>query len=242
MTPWNVCKTVAVLTLLVTVAACGEEPARTAAEPSATPSRTTTTPSPQPSLTPTPTATPTPTPTPSPAPQRGIAERLLPAEELPGFNETFAWDAGVTQPTEPSPGVLCHSFALLSIGAKEVAHRTYVPADGSSSSAVEIVASFPDAMTAKRALSVLQSWYRDCPRDHDGDPKVGTYMSVPLSTTGAAGWHLLTYGTTFDAHGFAQRGARLAVVVLTLRDAQDYNYDTGKEPMVLALQRAAALL
>jgi hypothetical protein len=235
-----------VVAVTVLVAGCGSEPEQTSAELTPTPSTTATrtpetSPTPTASSVPT-TSTPTPTPTPTPVPQRGVTDRLLPAEQLPGFNETFAWTVEATAPSEPTAGVMCHSFDLLSIGAKEVAHRTYLPADGSPSGAVEIVADFPDPMTAKRARSVLQSWYRNCPRDHDGDPHLGPYTPVPLSTTGSAGWQLLTYGSTFDAHGFVQRGPRVAVVVLTLREAQDYNYEAGQEPMVAALQRAAALL
>lgn len=238
-----------VLAVTVLVAGCGSAREETAAEPAATrtPSSTSTL-TPEPSA---PTSTPTgssespsPSPTPSapPKPARALTDRLLPAAALPGFNESFTWELEGSAPREPAEALQCHSFGLLSIGAKAAAHRTYVPADGSTSSALEIVADFPDAMTAKRALSVLQSWYRDCPRDHDGDPQVGPYAAVTLATTGSAGWHLLTYGTTFDAHGIVQRGARIAVVVLTLRDAQDYNHEPGQEPMVTALQRAAALL
>jgi len=228
-----------VLALTVLVAGCGEEPVDTAAEPRKKPTKAAPR-DPEPS----PTGTPSPTPSATTAPpvKRELIDRLLPAGDLPGFNETFAWNDDMTASGEPVEGVMCQPFGLLSIGAKSDVYRTYEGADGSASTGLEVVAEFPDAMTAKRAYSVIRSWYGKCPRDHDGDPHIGTFTTVPLSTSGAAGWQLLTYGTTFDAHGVVQRGSRVAVVLLTLRDAQDYDYEPGQEPMVEALQRAAALL
>lgn len=243
MTPWNARHALTALALLASLTACGEDPAPTAADPTDTPTATSSrTPEPTPTPSTSPTPTPTPSPSPTQAPRRSLTDRLLPAEELPGFNEIFTWEIGTTAPQEPADPLQCQPFGLLSIGATKVAHRTYLPADASTSTALEIVADFPDPMTAKRAYSVVRSWYDDCSRDHDGDPKVGQFTPVTLTTRGAAGWHLLTYGDAFDAHGFVQRGPRIAVVVLTLRDAQDYNYAAGQEPMVAALQRAAALL
>jgi hypothetical protein len=123
------------------------------------------------------------------------------------------------------------------------------PADASTShdSAGELVATFPDPATARRAYAVLDSWRGTCAdrlrrfRHRD----VGAVRDVPVGA-GRAGWHLLTYGPVagdpdaqlFDAQGSALVGRRIALVSLVLA-GQDYNYPAGREPMVTALQRAA---
>jgi hypothetical protein len=45
----------------------------------------------------------------------------------------------------------------------------------------------------------------------------------------------------FDAQGMAVVGSRIAMVEMVLA-GQDYNYEAGQEPMVTALQHAAARL
>ena len=65
---------------------------------------------------------------------------------------------------------------------------------------------------------------------------------------GTGGWYLLTYPAKgnaddayFDAQGMTVVGTRIAMVSMRLL-GQDYNYEQGREPMVAALQHAAARL
>ena len=176
---------------------------------------------------------------------------LLSAAELPGFNADYHWRPGGTTPREPSASFgTCQRFGLLAIGAERVVVRRYrPPADASTTHdrAGELVATFPDAATARRAYAVLDSWRARCAdrlqryRKRD----VGAVRDVPVGS-GQAGWYLLTYGPVtgdpdarlFDAQGAALVGSRIALVSLVLA-GQDYDYPAGREPMATALQRAA---
>ena len=233
----------AVATLALLVAGCTgtDDPTDTSGDPTETATSPTPSSRPSPSETPTPSETVTVTPT-TPAPSRSVEDRLVPAEDLPWFNPEFSWTTGTTASGDPAQVPPCGGFGMLSIGAMDVVHRTYVPEVESEADGLEIIGEFPDVATAKRAYSVLGSDYAKCPRDHDGDPHVGPFTAVALADGAVGGWHLLTYGSTFDAQGFVRRGRYIAQVILTLREAQDYNYEPGQEPMVEALERAAALL
>lgn len=230
--------------LALAVTGCGgDDPAdETVAEsttsPTTSPNTTTEIPSP------TPTATPTPTQSNTASPPRSripLEQRLLAAALVPGFNEEFKWrDLDTVRDEGESLAGMCQRFSLTSIGATKAVRRDYAPAEGSTGRASEVVAQFPDAKTANSAYSVVRSWHENCPVDHDGDPDVGEFSEVGL-TEATGGWYLLTYGETFRAQGVAVRGDRMATVVLTT-EGQDYNYEPGKEPMVEALSKAAALL
>lgn len=78
-----------VLLLIVSLAACADNPPTTQAGPSATPTQTPTplpTPTPAPTLSPTPTPSPAPTPSPTPTPEITDPARLLvPPETLPDY-------------------------------------------------------------------------------------------------------------------------------------------------------------
>ena len=176
---------------------------------------------------------------------------LLSAAELPGFNADYRWRPGATTPHEPAASFgTCQRFGLLAIGAERVVVRRYrPPADASTSHdrAGELVATFPDAATARRAYAVLRAWRDRCAdrlrRFRASD--VGAVRDVPAGA-GQAGWYLLTYGPVpgdpdarfFDAQGTALVGSRIAMVSMVLA-GQDYDYPAGREPMVAALQRAA---
>jgi hypothetical protein len=176
---------------------------------------------------------------------------LLSAAELPGFNADYHWRPGGTTPREPSASFgTCQRFGLLAIGAERVVVRRYrPPADASTTHdrAGELVATFPDAATARRAYAVLDSWRAGCADRLQRYRKreVGAVRDVPVGS-GQAGWYLLTYGPVtgdpdarlFDAQGAALVGSRIALVSLVLA-GQDYDYPAGREPMATALQRAA---
>lgn len=206
---------------------------------------------------------PSPTPSQSPAAQQAPAEvtvvapaasapmraRLLTAEELPGFDDDFTWTTATTRTSEGRrPFGTCHKFAMTSIGAGEVAVRTFTPATAAEKvTASQLVADFGDEMNAKRAFEVLKSWRAQCDEELKGYDRrdVGGLTTVDVST-GVGGWYLLTYGpvegtseeTYFDAQGITRVGSRISVLQMRLA-AQDYDYPAGEEPMVAAVQRAA---
>ena len=180
----------------------------------------------------------------------GIVGKLLTAEEVPGFNDAFTWQESATRRREGRrPFATCAKFAMTSIGAMNVAVRSYTAADGSSgSSASNLVAEFGDEMTAKRAYAVLKSWREQCEEELQRFDRVevGRLESVPLDGEDAVGdWYLLTYGPApepetgyFDAQGMTLAGSTISLVQMRLV-GQDYDYRAGQEPMVAAVQEAA---
>jgi hypothetical protein len=213
------------------------------------PAKHATTPAPAPSS---PAASPTASQRTTAAPAPTLADALLPASELPSFNEQLSWRETGTADTEPKQLFgTCQKFAFTSIGAMEVAVRDYEPASGTApASGGELVAEFADPKTAQRAYEVLKSWRGTCDlsdyRVHD----VHELQSVPVDQPDAAAdWYLLVYGPPkddtnagyFDAQGFARVGNRIAAVALRVV-GQDYDYQPGHEPMVDALHSAAARL
>jgi len=190
----------------------------------------------------------TPEETPDPV-ARSIRGKLLAADELPGFNDEFTWRVKTTRMREGrQPFGTCHKFAMTSIGASKVMVRTYVPAQKSpGSTASNLVAEFADEMTAKRAYEVLKSWSEQCEEELQGYDRTDVGRLESVSVNGAVGnWYLLGYGPAgdpdssyFDAQGLTR--VRRSVSVLQMRlVGQDYNYPRGEEPMVAAVQGAAA--
>ena len=264
---------------LVTLTGCGGGLADPDSDPSpaepttssATPDPSTATPSPTEAMEPTPTATPTPTPTPTSAPSgsssgspsptasdapgaSGLRGRLLAGSDLPGFNEQYRWTTAATGPERSEEPVgTCQRFGVTSIGAERAVVRRYRPVDrraAGTDDAAQLVAEFPDELTARRAFSVLEAWRRGCAQRLSDyrTARVGPVEPVAVPS-GRAQWYLLTYGPVrgdatsqfFDAQGTALAGTRIAMVTIRLA-GQDYNYERGSEPMVEALRRAAARL
>ncbi len=182
----------------------------------------------------------------------GIRGKLLTAEEVPGFNEEFTWREKSTKRGEGrTPFGTCQKFAMTSIGATKVAVRTFRPGLKSpGSTASNMVAEFADEMTAKRAYEVLKSWREQCAdqlKRYDR-PKVGKLQSVSVDGGATGNWYLLIYGPTgqpdsayFDAQGMTRSGSTISLVEMRLV-GQDYNYPRGQEPMVDAVETAAARL
>ncbi len=183
---------------------------------------------------------------------KGLRGALLPAEEVPGFNEEFTWAEKATTGKEPAElAGTCHQFELTSIGAEKAAYRTYEPAEpGGDAMASQLVAQFPDDKTAERAEQVLLSWRKDCKRNLKKFDRVDVGDLEKVTTElGTGSWYLLTYGPAegdpdsgyFDAQGVVRVGNRIAVLRMSLI-GQDYNYPAGEEPMVAAVRAAAARL
>ena len=191
----------------------------------------------------------------------GATAALLTAAQLPGLTDAFSWTTTGTRGREgKQPFGTCQQFAMTSIGASRVVVREFGPGSGPAggpdagqptAAAAELVARFPDSMTAKRAYQVLLSWHDQCAKSlsryqqHD----VGPVQQVPLDAGAATGfWYLLSYGPAqeagtayFDAQGIARAGRRIAALTIRVQ-AQDHDYPDGAEPMVSAVQRAVQQL
>lgn len=187
-----------------------------------------------------------------PAPSRsatrsGLRSRLLAAADLPGATRGAGWQTAATSTREPAGLVgACHRFAMTSIGALEVAYRSYRGADGVT--AQHLVAQFPDAKTAWRAAQVLTAWHDGCGESRDDLAGLQvTELREVEDARGRCHWFGLEYrdaggagtGTTRDAHGVALVGARLAVLRIT---APGPDPEPGREPMVGAVRAAAIRL
>jgi hypothetical protein len=183
-----------------------------------------------------------------------FTDRLLTAAEMPGFNEEWTWQVDETRKGEGrEPFATCQKFAMTSIGASRVVVRTFESAKypDSSTHGSQLVADFPDEMTAKRAFEVLKSWRADCEEQlSEYDRRdVNAFEEVALPA-GTGGWYLLVYGPAeqgspdeswFDAQGLTRVGKRIALLQLRAV-GQDYNYPAGKEPLVAGVERAASKL
>ncbi|QNN52435.1 hypothetical protein [Nocardioides mesophilus] len=191
----------------------------------------------------------TPPPPASVPPAAAPVDLLLPAPQLPGFNDEFFWTAGRTRASEPRElAGTCHKVPLTSIGALDVRHRSYEPPTGSVSTASELVAEFADPKTAWRAYQTLLAWHDSCAQRLGDYPRadVGAVQQVSVPR-GSAGWFLLTYGPigdepdvmAHDAQGLALVGRRVVVLEMALY-GPSYDYPAGQEPMVEAVRRAAA--
>jgi hypothetical protein len=137
---------------------------------------------------------------------------------------------------------------MTSIGAERVAVRRFTA--GGQRRAGELVATFPDALTARRAYAVLGSWRTKCADRLKGYRRVDVGKQQPVSVSGGqAGWYLLVYGPVkgdpdtgyFDAQGAAVVANRIAMVSM-LETGQNYDYEPGQEPVVGALRTAARRL
>ncbi|HEX5562798.1 MAG TPA: hypothetical protein VFX52_14240 [Nocardioidaceae bacterium] len=183
---------------------------------------------------------------------RGLRARLLGAAQVPGLDGTSRWVVAGTGPEPPGTSFgTCQRFALTSIGAERAAVRRFVPEPpvprrARHDRAGELVATFPDALTARRAYAVLEAWQRTCAARLSGQghthAHVGDLRDVPAGDR--AGWYQLAYGPVrgepgarfLDAQGVVLSGSRLAMVSLVHVGPHG---GTGQQPMVTALRRAA---
>jgi hypothetical protein len=231
---------VAAAVLLVTLAGCSnDEPTATSkhsASPSATASSSASSPSASAS-------------SPAATPSKDSGGPLVTADELPGFGAGYRWREGATTSSEPRQFGTCQKFGIVAIGAQSVAVRRFLPPDTSVplASAGELVATFPDAMTARRAYSVLESWHKQCASMLKRHPRsqVGGLRSVSVDG-GQAAWYLLTYApkkatpdeVLLDGQGMALVGRHIAMLSITRRLTEG----DALPPMDAAIVAAAARL
>jgi hypothetical protein len=177
------------------------------------------------------------------------SSRLLDASDLPVLQAGDTWAVRSTSSREPATGFgTCQRFAMTSIGAERVSVRRF--AGNGQKRAGELVATFPDALTARRAYAVLGSWHAKCASRLHGYHRVDVGKQQPVSLSGGqAAWYLLVYGPVkgdpdtgyFDAQGAALVANRIAMVSM-LETGQNYDYEPGQEPLVGALRAAARRL
>ncbi len=199
------------------------------------------------------TTVPTPTTSSTAVSARRLRAALVPAAELPGFNDSWTWDrqrvfrgAGLALPG-------CSRANLIAIGGVAAVLSDYrSPASDDTAYAVQVTVRFPDEQTASRAESVLIAWHDRCEKTlrQQGrkNPQVGDIAAVTTDVATARQW-LSTYGpvpgdpdaTYFHAEGFVRSGHLLSYLILH-NAGQDYNYEQGDEPMANALKKAAEFL
>ena len=208
----------ATLALVVTLAACGEEPPASAPEPDEPTPSVTEEPMPEPSEEPS--ASPTPEET-EPAEdddagETGLATSLVDADELPGDLSWVIDDAGAGEPDDTV--AYCQPFPLESIGATETLEREFdVEGQDSDSEAVQVIATAADAATAQRMYAVLRSWHADC-------PDAGPLNQVATGRQQAA-WYVASYRDDgdqhWDAHAIAQKKKRVSIVRVDVVSRRD---------------------
>jgi hypothetical protein len=177
-----------------------------------------------------------------------LIDRLIPTGDVPGLNAEWRWQDGDTGPAGTQPFGLCAKADLASIGAVSAFERSYFPPVDSDDNAAEQIAEFPDAATAARAWSVLQSWHDQCRKRSGTNPGLRVRTLIPVSgAAGAARWYLLSWAPAgeetgrFEAFGMVLVDTRLALLRMS-SSGQDYNYPAGKEPMVGMVRAAAGWL
>jgi hypothetical protein len=239
----------------VCTAACSGSGSHASDQPTPARSSTTTSASDSASATPSDSATPSTTATTagptsaSASPTASASSRLLGAADLPVLQAGDTWTVRSTSSREPGTGFgTCQRFAMTSIGAERVAVRRFA-AEGKKR-AGELVATFPDDLTARRAYAVLAAWRAKCAGRLEGYRRVDVGKQQPVSLPGGqASWYLLVYGPVkgdpdtgyFDAQGAALVGTRIAMVSM-LETGQNYDYEPGQEPLVGALRAAGRRL
>lgn len=167
---------------------------------------------------------------------------------MPGFNRTWRWSVKGTG-AEHGPFGVCQRFPMQTIGADKTTVRSYVPAGHlTGGTGAHLVSSFVDDKSADQAIAVLRTWHDRCKERLNayGFKKVGPV--TPVSTSkGTASWYLVSYAKkgadegSFDALGVLRSGSTVELIQLNLKGS-DYNYESGKEPMVTALRNAAERL
>jgi hypothetical protein len=195
-----------------------------------------------------------PTQNPNGSPGKRAKKSQIPADQLPGFNDTWTWEIasegkgdGDTQPS------LCMLSPLTSIGAASTYRTDYKHKRDKDSRATVITAVFPDQHTAVLAKTVLRSWQAQCQqrlkRELGYQRAKTTKIQTDSTDVGPGEQWLSSFGpvpddpdaTWFQAEGFVEDADTLSYIVI-VNAGQDYNYDTGQQPIDLALMVAGEQL
>jgi hypothetical protein len=190
----------------------------------------------------------------APPPGAGPKAMLLRADEIPGLNARHSWKPIATEHRERRrPVWSCQVTDFLSIGATDVWVRRFVgrPGGGDSAKARSAVITFVDNKSAQRAHAVLRAWHDRCEEQLDRFRRVrvdAAGTAIPVDG-GKAEWRMAIYGPVpgqreasyFDATGYVRKGRRISLTT-TVSVGQDYNYPSGREPIVGAVRASAVKL
>lgn len=187
---------------------------------------------------------PTPTEITPPDGEQSLSAALLPAGLLPPLTSATPWRRA---PRSTSKVSVCQRVSLPSIGATRIARRDYRVA-GSEITASQVVAAFPDELTAGYGFDILQAWLRTCAKrleaaGFDRADVPSSYTTLDLADR--AGWTVFFYGPVegdpnaahIQAEALVLDGKHLSWVV-ERSIGQDYNYEAGDTPP----ERAASLM
>lgn len=177
----------------------------------------------------------------------------IPARQLPGFNPEWKW---TKRSSGPGPGQdvpsVCMQSSLTAIGGVAEYRTDFDSPLDDSSWAVQETVVFPDEQTAITSESVLDAWQKKCARYAKSaglkDVKV-TRLSEVSTATGPGQQWLVMYGPVpgdpdaswMQAEGYVRDGDTMTYLVMTTA-GQDYNYESGQEPVAQGLQVAAERL
>jgi hypothetical protein len=190
----------------------------------------------------------------APPPGAGPKAMLLRADEIPGLNAQHSWKPIATEHRERRrPVWSCQVTDFFSIGATDVWVRRFVgkPGGGASAKARSAVITFVDNKSAQRAHAVLRAWHDRCEEQLDRFRRVSVDAAgtaVPVKG-GKAEWRMATYSPVpgqrdasyFDATGYVRKGKRISLTTM-VSVGQDYNYPSGREPIVGAVRASAVKL
>jgi len=190
----------------------------------------------------------------APPPGAGPKAMLLRADEIPGLNARHSWKPIATEHRERRrPVWACQVTDFLSIGATDVWVRRFVgqPGGGDSARARSAVITFVDNKSAQRAHAVLRAWHDRCEEQLARFRRVrvdAAGTAIPVSG-GKAEWRMAIYGPVpgqreaayFDATGYVRKGKRISLTTM-VNVGQDYNYPSGREPIVGAVRASAVKL
>jgi hypothetical protein len=173
----------------------------------------------------------------------------IPAEELPGLNDTWTWEvAAEGKGSDDSQPSLCLQTSFESIGAASTYRTDYNHPGVKTARATVITAVFPDQHTAVLAKTVLRSWHADCEKRLDLSYRrvsVSPIQTQPTEVGRGEAW-LAAFGPVkghpddgwFQGEGFVEDADTLTYVVI-VSTGQDYNYEQGQQPAELAVAVAA---
>jgi hypothetical protein len=176
-----------------------------------------------------------------------LDELLLPPGRMGKLNAEWRWLTGNDFDTEPDRLVACHRFRLTDIGAEDIAVREFTSDLDANVRAFHLVAGFPDAKTARRVTSVLDSWHGSCrarlEKRSPGKDGVRVSALEPVNAAAAAATSYVVMQPT--ATGTARienvgiaRDERLVTVVVVKLEGEDFNYPRGRTPAAVGLRNA----
>jgi len=182
-------------------------------------------------------------------PSRAKKAAIKPAA-LPGFNTEWTWQkrsSGVG-PGQDIPSV-CMVSSLTAIGAVTEWRTDYESDLDADSYAVVMTGVFPDELTVERSEGILAGWLKGCAKQAKslGLKKVSvTPVRTVDTSVGPGQQRLVMYrpvagdpdASWFQAEGFVRDGDTITYAIVTTA-GQDYNYESGSEPIDQILQVVA---